>query len=141
LNWTCRCLHAESKPRNWLSESDVEFFTGGGPSETKSVEASADGTEGEVRRRLLIGLGLTAAVGAFGLIPTEKLQPAPSKPLFFYLVPLLRVSNLLAEAQTIIPEGDYEDLRVLLARIEGSPNNVQENLRAAAAREFIMCQS
>ena len=29
----------ESKQRNWLSESDVSFFTGGGPSE-------ADGSEG-----------------------------------------------------------------------------------------------
>lgn len=38
-----------------------------------------------------MGLGLTAALGAFALVPTEKLQPPPSKPLFFYLVPLLRI--------------------------------------------------
>jgi hypothetical protein len=44
-----------------------------------------------VQRRLIIGVGLSAALGAFALVPTEQLQPAPSKPLFFYLVPLLRV--------------------------------------------------
>ena len=44
-----------------------------------------------MQRRLIIGVGLSAALGAFALVPTEQLQPAPSKPLFFYLVPLLRV--------------------------------------------------
>ena len=38
-----------------------------------------------------MGLGLTAALAAFALVPTEKLAAPPSKPLFFYLVPLLRV--------------------------------------------------
>lgn len=87
----------------------------------------------EVRRRLILGLGLAVAVGGFALVPTEKLQAPPAKPLFFYLVPLLRVRALLQEAQSIIPVGDYEQLRVLLSRIEGPPNNVQENLRNAAA--------
>jgi len=87
----------------------------------------------EVQRRLILGIGLAVVAGGFALIPTDKLQPPPSKPLFFYLVPLLRVRALLQEAQSIIPVGDYEQLRVLLSRIEGSPNNVQENLRNAAA--------
>lgn len=124
----------ESKSRNWLSESDVDFFTGGGPSEAAS-SAGGDGDvdAGVVTRRLLIGIGLSVGVGAFALIPTEKLQPAPSKPLFFYLVPLVRVQGLLKEAEDIIPNGDYEALRTVLSRIEGSPNNVQDNLRSAAA--------
>ena len=93
---------------------------------------------GVVTRRLLIGIGLSVGVGAFALIPTEKLQPAPSKPLFFYLVPLVRVQGLLKEAEDIIPNGDYEALRTVLSRIEGSPNNVQDNLRSAAACKYSM---
>jgi len=114
----------------------VEFFTGGGPSEVEDVQGSGeDGAEGIVRRRLLIGIGLTAAAGAFALVPTEKLQAPASKPLFFYLIPLLRVAQLLEEAERIIPNDDYEALRQLLSFIEGSPNNVQANLRAASTCE------
>ncbi len=121
----------ETKPRNWLSESDVDFFTGGGPGET--VEEMSDEENETVKRRLLIGLGMTVALGAFALVPTEKLQPPPSKPLFFYLVPLLRTQEILEEIIRIVPNGEYEQLRSLLSRIEGPPNNVQENLKAAAA--------
>lgn len=32
-----------------------------------------------------------------------------------------------------MPEGNYAQLKALIARIEGPPNNLQENLRAAAA--------
>lgn len=128
----------ESKPRNWLSEADVEFFTGGAPSEVLSngIEATSGGEAGEVRRRLLIGLALTLGAGIFALVPTERLQPPPSKPLFLYLVPLLRVKELLREAQQIIADGNYDQLRAVLSRIEGPPNNVQENLRSAAACEL-----
>jgi hypothetical protein len=112
----------------------VEFFTGGGPGESSSESLKMTKEENAViQRRLLIGIGLTAVVGAFALVPTERLQPPPSKPLFFYLVPLLRVQRLLEEAEKIIPEGDYMSLKAVLARIEGAPNNVQQNLRSAAA--------
>lgn len=125
---------SDSKSRNWLSESDVDFFTGGGPSEAAgSTGSESDIEAGVVQRRLLIGIGASLALGAFALVPTEKLQPAPSKPLFFYLLPLLRVQELLVEAEKIIPGGDYEQLRRVLERIEGPPNNVQDNLRKAAA--------
>ena len=132
----------ESKSRNWLSESDVDFFTGGGPSEAStsspSAAAAADATataidQAVIQRRILIGLGISAGLGAFALIPTERLQPPPSQPLFFYLVPLLRAQRLLQEAKDIIPNGEYTQLQALLSRIEGAPNNVQDNLRSAAA--------
>lgn len=43
------------------------------------------------QRRLILGLVAAAGLGAFALVPTQELQLAkPSKPLFFYLVPLLR---------------------------------------------------
>jgi hypothetical protein len=125
----------ENKPRNWLSESDIEFFTGGGPGEVdgKLNAAQEQEEKATVKRRLIIGTVLSAGLGAFALIPTEKLQPPPSKPLFFYLVPLLRVREILKEIVTVIPDGKYEQLGSLLSRIEGPPNNVQENLKAAAA--------
>lgn len=44
------------------------------------------------QRRLLIGVALTAAAAAFALVPTDSLRLVkPQKPLFVYLVPLLRV--------------------------------------------------
>ena len=65
------------------------FFTGGGPSEAEEAAAGGAGDEGgAVTKRLLIGLALTAAVGAFALVPTQQLAPKPPKPLFFYLVSL-----------------------------------------------------
>lgn len=125
----------ENKPRNWLSESDIEFFTGGGPGEVDGEVNAAQEEEEKavVKRRLLIGIALSIGLGAFALVPTEKLQPPPSKPLFFYLVPLLRVREILNEIVRIIPDGNYEQLGSLLSRIEGPPNNVQENLKAAAS--------
>jgi hypothetical protein len=136
----------DDAPRNWLSESDIEFFTGGGPSEAEgdggatatsaaatSAAATATASGDIVRRRVLLGLGLSVAVGAFALVPTEQLQAPPSKPLFFYLVPLLRVRALLDDVLTAAADGDYERLERLVASIEGPPNNVQQNLKAASA--------
>lgn len=43
------------------------------------------------QRRLILGIAASVGLGAFALVPTQQLQLAkPSKPLFFYLVPLLR---------------------------------------------------
>ena len=45
-----------------------------------------------MQRRLLIGVGLTLALGAFALVPTDVLRiNKPSKPLFMYIIPLLRI--------------------------------------------------
>ena len=52
-----------------------------------------------LQRRLLLGVVATVALGAFALVPTDALRPGrPSKPLFLYLIPLIRVqvSLLLA---------------------------------------------
>ena len=51
-----------------------------------------------MQRRLLIGIGLTVAAGAFAVIPTSSLRGKPSKPLFFYLVPLLKIQVGIAAA-------------------------------------------
>lgn len=124
----------ESRQRNWLSENDVSFFTGGGPSESDGTDAAGAEEKEVVKRRLLLGLLASAGLGAFALVPTQQLQIGkPSKPLFFYLVPLLRSQQLLVEAERLVPEGDLPALKALLQRILGSPNNLQQNLRDAAA--------
>ena len=44
-----------------------------------------------MQRRVLIGVAGTAVLGALALVDLGSLQPKPSKPLFFYLTPLVRV--------------------------------------------------
>jgi len=121
-----------SKRRNWLSESDVDFFTGAGPGERGDGELSAD-DKSTVQKRLLIGILLSALAGGFALIPTTSLAPPPSKPLFFYLSPLLQAQQYLIQLETVIPEGDYGQLTAIISRIEGNPCKIQSNLRDAAA--------
>ena len=53
--------------------------------------ASETSVDGFMQRRLLIGIGLTGAAVALALIPTAELRGKPSKPLFFYLTPLVRI--------------------------------------------------
>ncbi|GIL72877.1 hypothetical protein Vretifemale_3169 [Volvox reticuliferus] len=112
----------------WLSEKDVEFFSG--PAGVREEDASTEEPEykATVQRRLFIGGILTLGLGAFALVPTEALRPKPSKPMYFYLVPLLRIQELLGECRTIIEVADWDQLRQALSRIEGPPNNVRQNL-------------
>ena len=51
-----------------------------------------------LQRRLLLGVVATVALGAFALVPTDSLRLGkPAKPLFLYLIPLIRVQvSLLA---------------------------------------------
>ena len=67
----------ESRPRNWLSESDVEFFTGGGPSEASGGSAGpsecSDEEQSIVNRRIVVGLAGTVGLIAFALVPTGTL--------------------------------------------------------------------
>lgn len=48
----------------------------------------------------------------------------------------LRSQQLLTEAERLVPEGDLLALQSLLRRILGEPNNLQQNLRDAAACEW-----
>ena len=83
--------HTHNTHARRLNESDVAFFTGEGPGETSAGGGTTAEEQAVVQRRLLLGLLATAGLGAFALVPTEKLSLSPpSKPLFFYLVPLVR---------------------------------------------------
>lgn len=119
---------------SWLSESDVNFFLGGAqPGETSgSVEVDPEANQ-VIQRRLLIGAALTAVGVGFALVPTEKLAPRPARPLYFYLIPLLRAQSLLVEAKQIIEDADWAQLRVLVSRIMNQPNNARDNIKNAVA--------
>ncbi len=44
-----------------------------------------------LQKRLAIGIVAALGLGAFGLIPTEQLRLKPDRPMYFYIVPLLRI--------------------------------------------------
>eukprot|EP00199_Chlamydomonas_sp_CCMP681_P002529 CAMPEP_0119102650 /NCGR_PEP_ID=MMETSP1180-20130426/1324_1 /TAXON_ID=3052 ORGANISM="Chlamydomonas cf sp, Strain CCMP681" /NCGR_SAMPLE_ID=MMETSP1180 /ASSEMBLY_ACC=CAM_ASM_000741 /LENGTH=323 /DNA_ID=CAMNT_0007086971 /DNA_START=13 /DNA_END=984 /DNA_ORIENTATION=+ len=124
-------LFAKGGRASWLSEADVNFFVGDGVGET-NVPVKDPEYESVVQRRLLIGGLLTLGAAAFALVPTEALRPKPSKPLYFYVVPLLRVKDLLTECPSIIENADWVQLRQVLTRVQGTPNDLLSNLENVA---------
>ncbi|KAL0055531.1 hypothetical protein WJX82_001534 [Trebouxia sp. C0006] len=111
---------------SWLKEADMDFFARG-PSETADAVTDA-ASSAVVQRRLLIGIGLTGAAVALALVPTAELRGKPSKPLFFYLTPLVRIQQLLIQAQDLASNGNWTELESLRSRIQGQPNSARENL-------------
>jgi A/G-specific adenine glycosylase len=75
------------------------------------------------QRRLALGAAGTALFVALSLRPDSA--PPPSKPLFFYLVPLLRVQALLTRAEAVVADADWVQLASLRRAILGSPNDVR----------------
>ena len=112
-----------------------------------------------LQRRLIIGVILTAVVAAISLLPTDFLRIAkPSKPLFFYLTPLVRIQALLKDLEQAAVDGEadgdppvcftnllrlkcaaqadrepFAEVRRGISSIQGAPNFAVENLRNAAA--------
>mmetsp|Transcript_10954 Transcript_10954/g.30061 ORF Transcript_10954/g.30061 Transcript_10954/m.30061 type:complete len:326 (+) Transcript_10954:60-1037(+) len=117
----------------WLNEADVQFFLGAAPPNPEMVAAAGGAGEDPqakeiVQRRLLITALASAAAIGFALVPTEALRPRPSKPLYYYIVPILRIKDLLVDdSPEIIENADWAQLRLLLSRITGTPNKVHEN--------------
>jgi hypothetical protein len=74
----------------------------GRPSESQGTSGEED-ENAIVRRRLLYSAGITVGVVLLTLIPTELLDGSASKPLYQYLVPLLRsiVSFLRPPCETL----------------------------------------
>jgi len=117
---------------DWLQEGDVNFFTGDGPSETAESNKMSDADQGEVTRRLLIGLAGVAAFIAVGLIPDKESRPKPTKPLFFYLVPLLRIQKVLPDLAETVKTGNVTAVKAGVKTVIASPNNAKENMTNAA---------
>ena len=85
-----RCTYAYSCC--WVASScaaaHIISACAGGLTEQSSEDREAE--EAVVKRRLLIGGVLTVGTIALSLIPTEDLDGSANKPLYVYLVPLLR---------------------------------------------------
>ena len=89
-------------------------------------------------RRLVFGGLAAAGAAAFALVPTDALRLGrPQKPLFLYLAPLVRAGPLLDEAARAGEEAEWQTLAGVLARLQGSPCEVEQNLRAAAAHPSV----
>ncbi|CAL51862.1 unnamed product [Ostreococcus tauri] len=115
----------------WLRDG-MEFLVRDQPSEAGVAAVGMTKDEKDtVNRRLAIGLALTGAFAAFSQISIEA--PEPAKPLFFYLVPIVRSRELLRRAAKSADEGEWDDLSSTVSRVKGPPNDVKENLFKAAA--------
>lgn len=115
----------------WLRDG-MEFLVRDQPSEAGvTVEGMTEEEKGTVNRRLIIGLALTAAFAGLSQIEIEA--PEPTKPLFFYLVPIVRSRELLRRATKLAEEGEWEELNSTVNAVTGPPNDVKENLFKAAA--------
>lgn len=113
-------LSSGSTRSAWLSEN-----------ETAAVEDPE--MAATVQRRLIVGAALAAGLAAFALVPTESLVIKPSRPMFSYLVPVLRIQQLLADTKEVVDDANWEQLRLILSRISGNPNNARENVGAVIA--------
>ncbi len=83
------------------------------------------------QRRLALGAAATGLFVALSLVPDSS--SPPPKPLFFYLVPLLRTQALLVRCESVVADADWAELKRLRGAILGSPNDARESLLAAAA--------
>jgi len=116
----------------WLRESQAaELLAGSGPGE--SGQGVTEEEQAIIQRRLLLGLVGTAGLVAFALVPTEKLRPRPSKPLFFYLAGIVRVQNQLGDLEALVADGEFDRVKSVLARMLGQPGEIQKNLENAIA--------
>ena len=113
----------------WLKDG-MEFLVRDQPSETGELEGMSEEDKNTVNRRLAIGL---LGTGVFvGLSQISDESAAPSKPLFFYLVPLLKIRALLTQASALAEDGAWDELSATCRQI-AKANDAKGNLLAAAA--------
>ncbi|KIY95522.1 hypothetical protein MNEG_12440 [Monoraphidium neglectum] len=122
-----------SKRNSWLSEEDVDWITGGGPSEASASSGPTEEQQSLIGRRLAIGAVATAGLVAFSLVPTKDLRLKPAKPLYFYLTALLRVQEQLVQCKDLVEDADWTTLRLILPRITGPPGDAKASLFDAIA--------
>ncbi|MEW5313376.1 MAG: hypothetical protein WDW38_004947 [Sanguina aurantia] len=114
---------------DWLSERDVSFLMSEGPGESGSSVAAMAEAESESNRRLILGSIAGVALGAFALVPTQKLRIKPEKEMNAYIVPLLRIQGLWDESATeIINNAQWDQLDMMQSRVQRQPNNLRQSL-------------
>ena len=112
----------------WLRDG-MEFLVRDQPSESAELGEMSKEDQDTVNRRLAIGLLGTAVIA--GLSQISDSSPAPSKPLFFYLVPLVKIRELLKQATQLAENGYWDELSTVCRQISET-NGAKENLLNAA---------
>ncbi|KAI5073798.1 hypothetical protein GOP47_0011811 [Adiantum capillus-veneris] len=88
---------SDGEPNSWgLLEAEL-FLSKGAPTEGSSLGGSAleDNSDEIVKRRLFIGLGITVVAVGLSFLKLPQGFVKPSKPLFFYLGPIVRLREKL----------------------------------------------
>lgn len=114
----------------WLKDG-MEFLVREQPSEGAELVGMSTEEQNTVNRRLAIGLFGTALFAGLAQIDLDSLEQTPSKPLFFYLVPLLKNRELLKRASELAENGYWEDLTIVVNQIQ-TQNDARGNLSFAA---------
>lgn len=123
-----------TKHQHFKQTEDVDFLTGGGPSEAASSSGPTPEQQDAIRRRVLLGGGAALALGAFALVPTKDLRLAkPPLPLPSYLAALMRARTQLATLKGPVEDADWNTLRLTLPAIVGPPGNAKQALYDAIA--------
>jgi len=113
----------------WLKDG-MEFLVRDQPSETGELEKMSDEDQNTVNRRLAIGL---LGTGVFiGLSQISDESSTPNKPMFFYLVPLVKSRELLKQATELAENGYWDELSTVCRQI-AKANDARGNLFSAAA--------
>lgn len=115
----------------WLKDG-MEFLVREQPSESAELQGLSEEEQNTVNRRLAIGIFGTAVFAGLSQIDLDSFEKVPQKPLFFYLVPLLKIIGLLNQASELAENGYWEDLTVVVNAIKKT-NDARGNLFAAAS--------
>lgn len=113
----------DKNPNSWgLLEAEL-FVSKGAPTEGSSLGGPAieDGSNEVVKRRLLIGLGITIVAVGLSFLKLPQGLVKPPKPLFFYLGPIVRL---------------HEQLK-LIEKSSSDANSVRQRLQQALNPAYI----
>lgn len=121
------------RPNSWgLLEAEL-FLSKGAPTEGSSLggRAMEDDSNEIVKRRLFIGLGITVVAVGLSFLKLPQGFVKPSKPLFFYLGPILSLREQLK-----LIEDSSSDVNSVRQRLQQAlnPANVSKDTFLSAAR-------
>ena len=107
-----------------------------GVSESSLTTGVSEEDQGEVGRRLALGLGGTAILGFLALIPTESLDlSTPTQPAFAYLVPVIEALEEYNGIENQITYAEWPAVQNKVNSILGKPLQLKENLMQVAKLE------